>query len=52
METLKEHLAGKLEFAKKAYVGDLNAMDEAQLTSTSGGSSRSPTWLARRPPSA
>ena len=42
METLKEHLVGKLEFAKKAYLGDLNAMDEGQLTSTSGGSSRTP----------
>lgn len=41
METLKEHLTGKLEFAKKAYAGDLRAMNEEQLTSSSGGSSRS-----------
>lgn len=41
METLKEHLTGKLEFVKKAYAGDLRAMDEKLLTSSSGGSSRS-----------
>ena len=42
METLKEHLTGQLEFARKAYVGDLRAMDEQRLISASGGSSRTP----------
>ena len=42
MDTLKEHLTGKLEFAKKAYAGDLRAMNEEQLIKSSGGSSRTP----------
>lgn len=42
METLKEHLTGKLEFAKKAYAGDLRAMAEEQLTTGQGGSARAP----------
>ena len=42
MATLKEHLTGRLEFAKSAYVGDLQAMDEEHLTTSMGGSARTP----------
>ena len=41
MATLKQHLTDKLEWAKKTYAGDLRAMDEEQLTKSSGGTSRS-----------
>lgn len=42
MSTVKDHITERIESAKKAYLGDLNAMSEEDLTVSAGGASRTP----------